>query len=365
MASRQIALKAIVRPSWGTSVPLQRSFSSRALPRHVPGPSFQTVARPSIPRPSSQAFGMASRGISFWPFASSSQTSAEVGKNAEVIPNVASHSNDTAVSPIPEAIAGTTEQASTFADMAPLSGWPNVNAAQHFMDWMVNATGLPWWANIALVTVSVRVFVLPLVLYGQANAIRMGNINPEMKQRMKEIQYAKQRGDQQLLSENITKVQKLMKDNNCHPFRSLVGPVVQAPIFVTFFFALRGLAEAGLPSMKDGGLSWFTDLTVADPYVILPAVSAVTMLTIIETGAEMGGAGTEQTKTARNVMRGVSVIMIPFIYKFPAVSSHMNAFTRFPHKVPHLGCLLLLGHKQFLFSLSTALLTYTCCSLRP
>ena len=32
---------------------------------------------------------------------------------------------------------------------------------------------------------------------------------------------------------------------------------------MSMFFALRGMAELPVESMKNGGLSWFTDLTIA------------------------------------------------------------------------------------------------------
>ena len=35
-------------------------------------------------------------------------------------------------------------------------------------------------------------------------------------------------------------------------------------------------------SMKTGGLYWFTDLTVPDCYLILPAITCLTVLTTIE-----------------------------------------------------------------------------------
>lgn len=213
------------------------------------------------------------------------------------------------------------EKVQTLADMGQLSSWPNVRVAQQVLDWMVEATGLPWWATIALVTLSVRILILPVVFKGQANAIRLANINPRMQEHMKDLQYAKRAGDARLMGESAGAVQKLMKDNNCSPFGSFIAPAVQMPIFISFFFALRGLANAGLPSMQVGGLSWFTDLTVADPYLVLPVVSCAMTLAVLETGAEMGGATqtpTPQAKMVRNGLRVLTVFSVFLVYSFPA-----------------------------------------------
>lgn len=56
----------------------------------------------------------------------------------------------------------------------------------------------------------------------------------------------------------------------------------QAPIFISFFIALRKMAYAPVPSMQTGGLWWFTDLTAADPYYVLPLVVTGTMFAILE-----------------------------------------------------------------------------------
>lgn len=54
------------------------------------------------------------------------------------------------------------------------------------------------------------------------------------------------------------------------------------PFFISFFLGIRGLANYPLESMMYGGLLWFPDLTVPDPYYILPVFTAVTMFITME-----------------------------------------------------------------------------------
>lgn len=56
----------------------------------------------------------------------------------------------------------------------------------------------------------------------------------------------------------------------------------QAPIFVSFFIALRKMAYLPVPSMQTGGMLWFPDLTAADPFYILPLAVTGTMFFILE-----------------------------------------------------------------------------------
>lgn len=57
---------------------------------------------------------------------------------------------------------------------------------------------------------------------------------------------------------------------------------LQAPIFVSFFIALRKMADLPVPSLQTGGLWWFTDLTASDPFYILPIAVTGTMFAILE-----------------------------------------------------------------------------------
>jgi YidC/Oxa1 family membrane protein insertase len=52
----------------------------------------------------------------------------------------------------------------------------------------------------------------------------------------------------------------------------------QVTIFISFFLAVRNLAQLPVPGFSTGGIGWFTDLTMADPFYILPICSSLGML---------------------------------------------------------------------------------------
>lgn len=86
---------------------------------------------------------------------------------------------------------------------------------------------------------------------------------------------AKASGDPQAQQVVLGTLQKLMKENDVSPFRPLLMPLVQMPFFLAFFYSLRKLADLPLPQLKDGGFGWVTDLTIPDPYFILPVTSMI------------------------------------------------------------------------------------------
>ncbi|WFD35055.1 hypothetical protein MCUN1_001903 [Malassezia cuniculi] len=226
-----------------------------------------------------------------------------------------------AVSEVAAAVSETTDYVTNELSAYGLGGWSPSGILQHVLDATHYYTGLPWWATIIAVTCGIRFAIAPLLVNVQGNSIRLANIQPKMQEMMADMEYAKATGNQQQMQAAALRVRKLLSDNNCSPFRSLLLPAVQMPIFLSFYFALDGLSKAKLPSMTTEGAAWFTDLTTYDPYYVLPIASSVMTLLVLESGAETGTTGMNQTPQARmvkNVLRGVTVLAAWFVSEFPA-----------------------------------------------
>nr|XP_015309051.1 PREDICTED: mitochondrial inner membrane protein OXA1L isoform X2 [Macaca fascicularis] len=99
-------------------------------------------------------------------------------------------------------------------------------------------------------------------------------------------------------------------------FKPLILPLTQAPIFLSFFIALREMANLPVASLQTGGLWWFQDLTVSDPTYVLPLVVTATMWAVLELGAETGVQSSD-LQWMRNVIRVMPLIALPVTMHFP------------------------------------------------
>ncbi|TRY69684.1 hypothetical protein DNTS_030271, partial [Danionella cerebrum] len=90
-----------------------------------------------------------------------------------------------------------------------------------------------------------------------------------------------------------------------------------APIFFSFFLALRSMAELPVPSLQTGGLWWFTDLTACDPYHILPVLVSFSMFCVIKMGAEFDMD--PKQIALKKIFMCFPIVFFPFILYFPAV----------------------------------------------
>lgn len=113
-------------------------------------------------------------------------------------------------------------------------------------------------------------------------------------------------------------VARIWQKYDCNPMKSFLGLGVNGTLFISFFLALRGLSDAKMPSMTHEGLAWFRDLTIADPFYVLPVLSSALMLLTVELGAADGMQGqTESTmKNMKLFLRVLSVAIIPFTLQF-------------------------------------------------
>lgn len=177
-----------------------------------------------------------------------------------------------------------------------------------------DATGLPWYLAIAAATLFVRTAMLPLSVITMKNSARMAALKDEIAARREVVMEAVRSGDRSKASVLQDDLKKFMTGAGVGPSKVLMGPLVQFPVFISFFVSVRRLSLND-PSMTTGGAAWFSDLSVSDPTLMLPVISAASMLAMMELGGDTGMKLTPGMKTGFRVMAAMTV---PMTYWFPA-----------------------------------------------
>ena len=133
--------------------------------------------------------------------------------------------------------------------------------------------------------------MFPLVVHLQKNAARISMAQPEIMTSTEKLQEFRKTGDNVGLAQEAVRMQAIYRKYGCHPLKLFTMPLVQMPVFISFFMALREMARAPVASMTTGGALWFSNLTVPDPFYVLPLVACVSFLVNIEVHAAFGGGG--------------------------------------------------------------------------
>lgn len=100
-----------------------------------------------------------------------------------------------------------------------LCNFTPVGLVQSILDSFHLTFGMPWWASIALCTVVFRTLMLPLMVKGQINTARLNKIKPELDRIQAEMRELANTQDTMKKSLAAMQLQKLMKENDCHPLK--------------------------------------------------------------------------------------------------------------------------------------------------
>ena len=168
---------------------------------------------------------------------------------------------------------------------------------------LFHSAGAPWWLSIVFLTVMVRAALFPLTVKQVKNMRAMQDLKPEMDEIRSKYKNDRQRQQEAMM--------ELYKERRVNPLAGFLPVLVQVPVFITMYYVIRGHEET-YPSFASGGLFWFTDLTRADPYFILPVLSA----SILVAAGEVSARNVDPQQ--RRLMRLLPVAFTAFIARFPA-----------------------------------------------
>lgn len=171
--------------------------------------------------------------------------------------------------------------------------------------------GLPWWLAIVLLTVAVRTLLFPLTVRQVKSMRAMQELKPELDKIRKKHKDNRQKQQEEQM--------KLFQERKVNPLGGCLPILLQMPIIIGIFYVVRRFGgdpardvAPEYPSFREGGILWFENLSVMDPYLILPILSAVTML------ASMEITNKSMEPQQRWLMRLMPLGITFFLWRFPA-----------------------------------------------
>jgi len=152
-------------------------------------------------------------------------------------------------------------------------GWGTTSMMETLLELVYINAGTPWWASIGLSLLIVRLLLLKGYFAAADTTARnqlIAQYIAPITARMK----AAQRSQDQA---GVAKAWKEMKDLRASAgvkYWKLFVPFIQIPTGFGAFRLVRGMSHLPVPGLDTGGLLWMQDLTLSDPYFILPIMTA-------------------------------------------------------------------------------------------
>jgi YidC/Oxa1 family membrane protein insertase len=128
--------------------------------------------------------------------------------------------------------------------------------------------GPPWWLSVVMLTLVVRTLLFPPTFRQVKSVRRMQELKPDLDEIRAQYKDDPKKQQQEQM--------KLYGERGINPLGGCLPIFVQLPIFIVLYQTIKQFEH--LESFRTGGLLWFQDLTVADPYLILPVAYVLTMM---------------------------------------------------------------------------------------
>src|SRR5437764_14003740 len=128
---------------------------------------------------------------------------------------------------------------------SPLS--PLEHLLRHVLNWLHFTIGLPWAWSIVVLTILVRMLLVPLTVRQIHSMQSLQAHAPQMKEIQK-----KYKGDKQKQNEELM---KFYRENNINPAASCLPMLVQLPVFIALYYSLRHFSKEPA-ALHPGSLSF-------------------------------------------------------------------------------------------------------------
>ncbi|KAH7396331.1 mitochondrial export translocase Oxa1 [Pyrenochaeta sp. MPI-SDFR-AT-0127] len=167
-------------------------------------------------------------------------------------------------------------------------GWGMTTVFEKTIETIYLQSGWGWAGSIIAAGVVVRCATFFFQALSSDKMAAMAALAPVTKPLQDKMEAAVARGDKQQADLYRLQQQEIMKPY-VGGFLSMGGfMIVQGWIGFSAFRFLRAMGDLPVPGMNQDGFLWFSDLTVRDPYFILPAATTAIMYTVFKTGGETG-----------------------------------------------------------------------------
>ncbi|MCD6726309.1 MAG: YidC/Oxa1 family membrane protein insertase [Solirubrobacteraceae bacterium] len=108
---------------------------------------------------------------------------------------------------------------------------PLIDVFEQVLIFIHDSTSFGWGMAIILLTVAVRIVLLPLTIKQFKSMTRLQQLAPDIKELQQKYKDDKQRLQQEMM--------KFYQENKVNPFSSCLPLVLQIPVFISLFYMLR------------------------------------------------------------------------------------------------------------------------------
>lgn len=162
-------------------------------------------------------------------------------------------------------------------------GWGFTSIMQWVIEHVQVYSGLGWGGAIIATSLLMRAVMLYPQIKSTAFAANMKRLqeDPRQPEVMAKLQKGMRENDQVLVQQSRL-LGNVLREEYKVPMSGMLWGLLPVPFSFGMFRIINGMTHIPVPSLETAGWLWFQDLTLADPYFILPALTTTLMVVTIQ-----------------------------------------------------------------------------------
>ena len=178
------------------------------------------------------------------------------------------------------------------------------------LEWLHTSMGLSWAWAIIVITLLVRMVILPLTIKQIRSMQKLQQHAPALKALQQKYKHDRQRMNEEVM--------KFYKENKVNPAASCLPIVLQIPIFISLFYVLRGFEKEVFPNYPNSDLGWLGVVpNITDKINSHWSGWLLLAIYVVSQVASTFFMSTTMDKNQRYILLALPIVFVFFIVNFP------------------------------------------------
>ncbi|KAL4788481.1 60Kd inner membrane protein-domain-containing protein [Aspergillus varians] len=197
-------------------------------------------------------------------------------------------------------------------------GWGPSSMVEFLMEHIHIYTGLPWLGSIVATGVLVRFAMMPLFFRSADTSTKISNNKHILTPLRNKMVSAAKTSNQIETQKWKAELAKTNAELGIKSSRVFIPMLFQIPFGYGCYRVVNGMSRLPVPGLAAEQFAWIKDLTVADPYFILPMITSGFLYMSLRKGGEFGNMDATQAQMRKLMMYGMPALQLIFLAFFPA-----------------------------------------------
>ncbi|KAL8729790.1 MAG: hypothetical protein Q9166_004513 [cf. Caloplaca sp. 2 TL-2023] len=162
-------------------------------------------------------------------------------------------------------------------------GWGPTAIVEWLLEHVHVYAGTPWWVTIVITMLAIRVAIFKTYVGSADTSARLLVIKPQMQEIRERLDQAKRSQDMASLVQQSQEMRNVYAVAGIKIYKMAL-PFVNLPLAYGMFRLTRNMAQLPVPGLEEGGLLWFTDMTLSDPLMLLPIGTGILSFYLFKAG---------------------------------------------------------------------------------